>query len=213
MTDELLKGHTAQVLNMAMTDARKEGGLHIVIAAYHAEDQQPLHRMRMIENQIEKRFGRNWLNNGPMKDAVYATLRLCFNTMPPEAVFLAFQVHNFKHTDKWEALSPEEQQPLVRRISKSHAEQWVMVKEGWLEPGDGIVCVGQTPLRVCMGMQALKGPGRQLDGQPHLEIWDQHEFSGRLKMFGDPNLKPPDNFTSSTGKPIPRKVGFPPGKR
>ncbi len=179
MTDRELLGAARQTLNMARTDWELQGWpSSMVIASYHAADAPPLHRMRKIEQLLQDKLGRSWLDDEAKKDHGFYVLRLATAAMPPDAVVIVTPTNMFKSTAKAMA-SPG----LLKRMkTDTPGQRRQRVAEGLLELVDSVTAVAQTPQRVCTVAQPVRR-GVYV-GEPTVMFFDQAQFDGRLKMFG-----------------------------
>lgn len=177
ISDELLTGLAAQAFNMARQDI-KRGKFNFLLAGYH--EGEPLRRMKRAEALIIERLGENWLANGEAKDIGFGILRLGIRLLPPDAVIIATEANLFRPTPKVLALPWEEQEKLRNATSDDHHQA---VRDGLLEVGDALHVTVQTPERVCFYIQEF-GPGGP-KGRPESFCFDQSEFDGRLKLFGE----------------------------
>jgi hypothetical protein len=180
MTDAELQGIAAQALNMAKRDLER-GDFNFLLAAYHAGDVPPLHRMDRIEALIIERLGEDWLNYGQTKDLGFSTLRYAIDLMPPDAVVIATGGNKFKETRKFRTLSVAQRQKL---IAAGHARMHRAVAEGLMTICDAIWAIAQTPERVCQLVQEYDRRCGPIGQAEPLFFW-QRELGGRIKMFGE----------------------------
>lgn len=179
MTDKELQGIAAQSFNLARRDLEK-GCFNFVLASYFSGE--GLKRLKSIERAIIDQLGEDWLNHGRTKDVGFQILRICVDTMPPEAVVFVTGVNMFHRTEKLRAMGPEAEKALMGPGS-THNQHHAAVKEGLLTVHDGLTAVAQTPERVCIYQQMVDRRYRPID-QPQTNFFDQETFGGRLKMFG-----------------------------
>lgn len=181
MTDQELHGIARQALNMARTDRELGGKFSMVLAWYRSKLDPPLFRMRLIEDMLQAKLGRAWLDEGPAKELGFLMLRLAAESMRPEAVALCTATNMFVATAKGRAqflaagrkLDPRSNRPEGRRA---------MVRDGLLELVDSFTAVVQTPERVCMCMQPVERG--EFVGEATVNFCPQEEFDGRGKMYG-----------------------------
>ena len=181
MTDQELLGAARQTLNMARTDWELQGWpTSMVIASYHATDVPPLHRMRKIEQLLQDKLGRGWLDDEAKKDHGFYVLRLATAAMPPDAVVIATPTDLFRTTAKAMA-NPG----LLTRMKTEHSPE-----QRCQRCAGGLAGVGgspsrpwrRTPQRVCTVAQPVRR-GVYV-GEPTVTYWPQAQFDGRMKMFG-----------------------------
>jgi hypothetical protein len=182
MTDPALEGIAAQAFNMAKLDLER-GSFNFLLASYYAGE--GLHRMRQIEALIISRLGENWLNSGQTKDIGFQMLRMACDALPPEAFVFATVINKFEPTAKLRALPPEEYRKLIN--AKSHEEHHAAVKQGLLAVHDALACTAQTSERVCLYTQTYYPKRIEPIGRPDVQFFNQSEFAGRMKMFGEEN--------------------------
>jgi hypothetical protein len=173
VTDELLKGLAHQGANMAKTDLRYRHQINGVIAFYC--EGAGLHRMRKVELEIEAKFGRDWLNSGQAKDTAYGVLRLAVKAQPPDAIVIVNAADKFETTTVFDALSNGEKERVFRSQHPRDLPQY-------FQPHDALVSVAQSPERVCVFSQRLRGD--LLIGEPEVRFFPQSAFDGRLKIYG-----------------------------
>lgn len=178
MTDDELKGIAAQSLNLAKRDLERNQ-FNFLLAAYHAGDVPPLFRMRKVEALIIEKLGADWLNHGPAKDAGFGVLRLVTGMRPPGAVAFVTACNRFMGTERFQKLSPAEQEKIVRSGHDGHRRA---VRDGLLSLVDSLVATVQTAERVCVYSQAVSDGG--LTGAPEVHLFDQSDFDGRMKLYG-----------------------------
>lgn len=176
MTDAELQGLTAQAFNMAKREMEQHKRFNFLFACHHASE-GGLNRMRKVEELIIERLGEGWLNSGRAKDAGFGVLRAATDRMPPDAVVFATISNKFEPTEKLRALPIDQQRTLL--TLKSANEYHKLAKRGLFTIHDALVCTAQTPERVCIYTQKLKG-----DDRPETHLFDQANFGGRMKMFG-----------------------------
>jgi hypothetical protein len=178
LTDEELKGISAQALNMAKLDIERNQ-FNFLFAAYFADDTPPLHRMEKIEALVVKQLGQEWLNCGATKDIGFGVLRMAMRMLPPEAVVIVTAVNAFVPTEKFQSLPVKQQRKLMRETHEAHH---AAAREGLLDLRDALVAIAQTPERVCQYMQTY-GPGSIPLGTASASFFPQKDFGGRLKMY------------------------------
>jgi hypothetical protein len=180
MTDAQLQGLAAQALNMAKREMER-GSFNFLLASWH--EGETLHRMRTIERTIIEKLGEDWLNGGRTKDLGFGLLKLATAMLPPDAMVFVCVSNFFEPTERLLALSLEEQH---KTLGQTHDGHHQAVKEGLLKLCDALTAVAQTPERMCSYMQKV-AVGRRvvrfLD-QPVVQLFDQSDFSGRMKLYG-----------------------------
>jgi hypothetical protein len=179
MTDQELQGIAWQALNMAKTDLEHGNEFSGLIATYF--EGEGLRRMTRIEKQIREQIGIDWLNNGAAKDAVFDVLRMGARVQPVDGFVFVTAANYFRSTEKLTALDPAE---VERQLAKGHDHHHRMAKEGLLTIQDSLIATAQTPERACIIVQAV-GPKGEFVDKPDTRYFDQAEFDGRLKMFGE----------------------------
>ena len=172
MTDEFMQGLAIEAFNMAKRDIER-GKFSFLLATYHGEGR--LHRMSKIEATIIRVLGEDWLNNGRAKDAGYGVLRDAVRILPPEAVVMASMIKLFTSTEKFQKLPHREQMEI---LNGGHDRQWQEVAAGNLAVCDALFVIVQTPTRVCIWKRSIP------DGEPQVDLLDQDDLGGRMKMFG-----------------------------
>lgn len=177
MTDPELQGIAAQAFNMARTQIEFKGDFNFLLASYYAGE--GLRRMTKIEKFIPQTLGEDWLNNGRKKDAAFDILRLALRLHPSDAIVFATGANIFTTTAKFDTLPKEEQEKLLKA---GHDKHHAAVKSGYLKLDDALACVAQTPERVCSYTRILGDP----DEKARALIFNQSEFDGRLKLYGEP---------------------------
>ena len=192
MTDELLKGLATQAANMAKTEIRYRHQLNGILAIYH--EGQGLHRLRKIEQEVEEKCGKAWLDSGRAKDILFGVLATGAKALPPDAIVIATGGDRFEPTAALLALSPEDQM----RIRDAHHPREL---PQYFQPHDVLMVLVQTPDRVCIYTQRL-GPRGMLLGEPEIKCGPQSAFDGRLKMFG---VEPPAEIVETLTKMIAKK--------
>lgn len=180
MTDQELEGVARQALNMARTEAELRGEMGALFATYF--DGEGIHRMRRVEEIIEQKLGRGWLNDGDKKEAAFGVLRKATQLflLPPDAFVIVTPTNMFRPTEKLKAMGMEKQKELSARGNNYHHQ---MVRDGLMALVDSFTAVVQTQERVCIANQEVSR-GRAV-GQPHTYCIPQKDFGGRLKMWGE----------------------------
>lgn len=183
MTDQQLIGLARQVLNIANTDRRNNGYGGIVLASYH-EVNGEVYRLRKVEQLLPKLLGERWLDNGRAKELGFGTIRKATEQFPnpPDAIIIVTAANMFLPTEKFKALPFEEQEKLVKNTG--HDTHHRMAAEGLFRIVDCFSAVAQTPERVCNVVQEVKH-GELVDKPVVTNVFDQKDFSGNLKMFGE----------------------------
>jgi hypothetical protein len=192
MTDAVLQGIALQTLNIAKQELEQKETFTLLIAAYQADFQPPLHRMKKVEQTIVERLGQDWLNYEETKDVGFGVLRSMIDittqfTQTPQAVVMVTACNVFKPTKKLLALPVKEQEKLVRKKYDDHYKR--AIKEGWFIMSDGLTAVAQDPARVCIYTQLIDA-NHQYNGAPEQLFFDQSDFHGRMKMYGGPQEEP-----------------------
>jgi hypothetical protein len=178
MTDQELLGAARQTLNMARTDWELQGWpTSMVIASYHATDVPPLHRMRKIEQLLQEKLGKGWLDDEAKKDHGFYVLRLATLAMPPDAVVIATPTDVFRTTEKFKLRGEA-----AKRATDTREKRRQLVAEGRMELVDSVCATAQTPERICTVAQPVRR-GVYV-GEPTVTYWPQAQFDGRMKMFG-----------------------------
>lgn len=178
ISDDLLKGMAAQAFNMAKLDLERER-FNFLLAAYH--EGEGLRRMAKVEALIIEKLGENWLNSGRTKDVGFHLLRIACGLKPPDAFAICTVVNWFKPSAAFFKLPPKKQQAL---LEAGHDKQHQAVAEGLMIVRDALNAVVQTPERVCIYIQGIRPPA-ETDGSPKIDFYDQADFGGRIKMFGE----------------------------
>lgn len=190
MTDNLLKGLAHQGANMAKTDLRYRHQINGVLAFYL--EGEGLHRMRKLELEIEGKFGRGWLDSGKAKDIVSGLLCLATKACSPDAIVIVTGADKFEPTAAFDALTEDEQERVFRSQHPRDMPQY-------FEPHDALVSVAQSPERVCVFTQRLRGD--LLIGEPEVRFFPQAAFDGRLKIYGvDPPAKMAEAFARASAR-------------
>lgn len=182
LTDAHLQGIAKQALNLAARDI-EQAQFNFLLASYHESDKQPLRRMRTIETLIVERLGEKWLESGKTKDMGFSMLSMAVAMLPPDAVVFVTAANGFVPTDKFRALTLEQQLDL---LNKGHDTHHRAVRDGLFTLDDMLAAVVQTAERVCLCNQSLDPRGR-LTGTPSMQCVPQEQFDGRMKMFGKGN--------------------------
>jgi hypothetical protein len=183
MTDAQLEGIAAQALNLARLDLER-GKFNFLVACYH--DGRGLHRMSTLESDINAKLGEGWLNSGETKDAAFGLFRFCVDILPPDAFIFVSVGNEFRPTAKLLALDEAKR---LEIIGAGHDRHHRAVAEGLMTVRDVLQAVAQTPTQVCLRRQPCTPRGMSLDEPPTTRMMPQDRFSGRLKMYGDPNAQ------------------------
>ena len=177
MTDPELQGLAAQALNMALRDIEQTGRFSFLLASCHPGES--LHRMTRIEAIFIATLGEDWLNDGRKKNAGFSTLReFCSIRLVPVIIF-ASATNQFKPTKKFDGLTRERQMAI---LGGGHDVHHKAALDGYLRIVDSIMCIAQTPERVCVAVMP-----KAEEGKTEFSFSDQQNFGGRLKMFGKPS--------------------------
>jgi hypothetical protein len=183
VTDEELRGMALQALNMAKRELERGKPLGCFMATHHAGEN--IHRMDMVEKLLAEKLGEDWLNDEDKKDIGFGLMRQLLgvawnNVEPPDAFIIVTEANRFEPTKKMQKLPQEEQLAIA---NGGHAGHHRAVREGYFKLVDCLHALAQTPERVCLYVQPVDPP--RFVGQPRVEFFDQKNFGGRLKMYGD----------------------------
>jgi hypothetical protein len=175
MTDEKLKFLAKQCAAMAKTELRTKGEINCILVSYHQDC--GLHRMRKVEKLIVELAGEGWLNSPARKERAFGILCAAnaLSPVPPEAMVIVTVADQWVGNEAFAALPPEEQQRIYEENPRNRL---------YFAPRDVVIATAQTPERLCMYWQRLQGT--LLIGEPHADFFNQAEFSGNLKVYGDP---------------------------
>jgi hypothetical protein len=185
MTDRELEGLAAQALNMARLEIERGNGFGFLLATCH--DGRTLYRMERVEQLIAERLGEDWLDHGRKKDRAFGLLRMAVDHIPvkPDAIVIVTAGDQFWPTGKFHALDPETQKKLA--TNSTPAERRRHAAEGLYTVRDVLQALAQSPERVCIRWQPVDERGRFIDS-PRTELFDQENFGGRIKMFGEDQI-------------------------
>jgi hypothetical protein len=106
-------------------------------------------------------------------------------------MIFAVAINAFQPTPKLLGMGHEAIQQLR---NQGHSAHHRALQQGLLSIQDAFFAVAQTTERVCFYTQSCER-GRFLD-QPEVKFFDQDQFDGRLKMFGEAMR----NLASKSGK-------------
>jgi hypothetical protein len=179
MTDERMIFIAKQSLAMGKTELRVRGDLHGIFASYF--EGQGLHRMRSLEKLIVAMAGEDWLNSPWKKQCAFGIMCYCNSIGRPEAMAFVSVINRWEGTAAFKALPEEEQGRVYNKYGECPREH-----PKWFVAHDAMMSSVQTPERLCLLTQRLQMPGALLIGELDIQLHDQENFRGNLKLFGDP---------------------------
>jgi hypothetical protein len=133
--------------------------------------------MRSVEKLIVEVVGEDWLSHAWKKERAFGILRCTNSVMPLDAVAFVCVVDRWEGNAAFLALPAGEQERVYVENPKNRE---------YFVPLDHLMASVQTPERMCMYYQRLQMPALLLVGEPIVSFYDQAEFRGNLKLYGEP---------------------------
>jgi len=140
--------------------------------------------MSKVEALVIEMAGEDWMNDSAKKERVGYVLRMATHLLPPDAVALVSIADGWTVTDAFEALPKKDQDKIM---SGPREARHSAVALGLLTVEEVMVCMAQTPQRVCMYRRRLDALN---DAKPTVHLFPAEQFDGNFKFFGEVEIPP-----------------------